>query len=172
MLHGIYEYGLIALSITLALLVAYAAAEPATRSTVMHTLSGVVLWWRRALRVETPAELSFSTLANAAPAILWTAQPDGSVDFISNKLYHFTGFTREHAMGWGWSDAVHPDDVAVCRSKWEHSLKVGEPLELEYRLQGADGSNRWFLVKGNPVRDRQGTIVRWIGTCLDIEEQR
>lgn len=172
MLHGIYEYGLIALSITLALLVAYAAADPATRSTVMHTLSWAALWWRRGLRAETPAELSFSALADAAPAILWTAQPDGSVDFISDTLYRFTGFTREHAMGWGWSDAVHPDDVAVCRSKWEHSLRVGEPLEVEYRLQGADGSNRWFLVKGNPVRDQQGTIVRWIGTCLDIEEQR
>jgi PAS domain S-box-containing protein len=138
----------------------------------MHTLSGIALWLRRVRGIGERGELSFSVLADAAPAILWTAQPDGSVDFISNTLYQFTGISRERALGWGWSDAVHPDDVAVCRSKWEHSLRVGEPLEVEYRLVRADGRNRWFLVKGNPVRDQRGTIVRWIGTCMDIEEQR
>jgi diguanylate cyclase (GGDEF)-like protein/PAS domain S-box-containing protein len=138
----------------------------------MHRFSWIALWWRRGRRLEERAELSFAVLADAAPAILWTAQRDGSVDFISDTLYQFTGLTRERAMGWGWADAVHPDDAAVCKTKWEHSLRVGEPQEVEYRLRGADGSNRWFLVKGNPVRDQQGTIVRWIGTCLDIEEQR
>lgn len=171
-LHGIYEYGLIALSIGLALLGAYAAADPASRSGIIHTLSGLALWWRRGRRVEQSAELPFSVLADAAPAILWTAQPDGSVDFISDMLYHFTGISKEHVLGWGWSDAVHPDDLAICKSKWEHSLRSGESLEVEYRLRGSDGSNRWFVVKANPVRDQQGTIVRWIGTCLDIEEQR
>jgi len=171
-LHRIYEYGLIALSIALALLGAYAAADPATRSSVIHTLSWFRFRWRRARTIEKRDELSFTDLANAAPAILWTAQPDGSVDFISDTLYQFTGISREHALGWGWADAVHPDDVAVCKSKWEHSVRVGEPLEVEYRLRGSDGSSRWFLVKGNPVRDQHGTIARWIGTCLDIEEQR
>jgi diguanylate cyclase (GGDEF)-like protein/PAS domain S-box-containing protein len=87
-------------------------------------------------------------------------------------LYHFAGVTREQALGWGWTNSVHPDDVAVCKSKWEHSLCLGESLEIEYRLRAVDGSYRWFLVKGNPVRDQQGTVVRWVGTCLDIEEQK
>lgn len=160
MLHGIYDYRLVALSIALAMFVAYAAIDPAARTTAIRMLSWIARWWRRGRWFRERGELSFPVLADAAPAILWTAQPDGSVDFISDTLYHFTGFTREHAMGWGWSDAVHPDDVAVCKLKWEHSLRVGEPLEVEYRLRGADGSNRWFLVKGNPVRDRQGTILR------------
>jgi PAS domain S-box-containing protein len=171
MMHRIYDYGLIGLSIALAVFVAYVGLNPAARRTAMRMFSWIASWWRRGWR-SGKAELSFSALADAAPAILWTAQPDGSVDFISDTLYQFTGFTREQAMGWGWSDAVHPDDLAVCKSKWEHSLRAGEPLDVEYRLRGADGSNRWFLVKGNPLRDQQGTIVRWIGTCNDIEDQR
>ena len=75
-------------------------------------------------------------------------------------------------MDWGWTSAIHPDDIAVCQSKWEHSIRHGEPIEVEYRIRGADGSNRWFLVKGNPVRNPQGKIVRWIGACIDIEEQK
>ena len=75
-------------------------------------------------------------------------------------------------MDWGWTAAIHPDDIAVCQSKWEHSIRYGEPIEVENRIRGADGSNRWFLVKGNPVRNPQGKIVRWIGTCIDIEEQK
>jgi len=155
-----------------ALFVAYVGLNPAARTTAMRMFSWIALRGRRGRRSGECAELSFSVLADAAPAILWTAQPDGSVDFISDTLYQYTGFTREHAMGWGWSDAVHPDDVAVCKSKWEHSLRAGEPLEVEYRLRGIDGGNRWFLIKGNPVRDQQGRIIKWIGTCIDIEERR
>jgi PAS domain S-box-containing protein len=118
------------------------------------------------------AELSFALLADAVPAILWTARADGSVDFLSDKLYRYTGFTREQAMDWGWTAAIHPDDIAVCQSKWEHSIRYGEPIEVENRIRGTDGSNRWFLVKGNPVRNPQGKIVRWIGTCIDIEDQK
>ena len=151
---------------------AYAAADPPARSAVMQTLSWIALWWRRAQSVKERDELPFDILADAVPAILWTARPDGFVDFISDTMYQFTGLTREQALGWGWAGSVHPDDVAVCTSKWKHSLEVGESLEVEYRLRAADGSNRWFLVRGNPVRDQQGNIVRWIGTCTDIEEQR
>jgi PAS domain-containing protein len=129
-LRGICEYGLIALSIALALLGAYPAAHPPGRSSVIHTLSWIALWWRRGRRSEERAELSFAVRADVAPAILWTAQPDGSVDFISDTLYQFTGLTRERAMGWGWADAVDPDDVAVCKSKWEHSLCAGQSLGM------------------------------------------
>jgi diguanylate cyclase (GGDEF)-like protein/PAS domain S-box-containing protein len=172
MLHGIYDYGLIALSIAVALFVAYFGLNPAARTTAMRMFSWIALWGRRGRRSGGCAELSFSILADAAPAILWTAQPNGSVDFISDTLYQFTGIRREQALGWGWANSVHPDDVEVCRSRWEHCLGVGKQLEIEYRLRAADGSYRWFLIEGNPVRDQQGRIIKWIGTCIDIEEQR
>lgn len=168
-LHGIN--GWIGLSIVLALLGAYVAADATARGAVMRALGWIGQRWRRAKRVEE-GELSFSVLADAAPAILWTAQPKGWVDFVSESLYEFTGGSRSGELGWGWAQFVHPDDVEVCRSTWEDCLRLGEPLEVEYRMRRVDGCYRWFLVKGNPVRDRRGTIVRWVGTCMDVEEQR
>src|SRR5271169_1670863 len=161
MLAGSYSYEWLALSIAFAPFVAYAALAPVGRRSVTRTLSWIARLWRNGHWFRERSELSFSILADAVPAILWTARADGAIDFVSDKLYRYTGFKREQAMDWGWTDAIHPDDLAVCRSKWEHALHVGEPLEVEYRVCGADGSNRWFLVKGNPVVDPQGKIIRW-----------
>ena len=172
MLYASFDYKLVVLSIVLAVFVAYAALDSAVRAIAIRTLGNIPRWWRKIRGAPDRAELSFSLLADAVPAILWTARADGSVDFLSDKLYRYTGFTREQAMDWGWTAAIHTDDVAVCQSKWEHSIRYGEPIEVEYRIRGADGSNRWFLVKGNPVRNPQGKIVRWIGTCIDIEDQK
>jgi diguanylate cyclase (GGDEF)-like protein/PAS domain S-box-containing protein len=172
MLYASYDYKLVVLSIALALFLAYAALDSPVRAIAMRTLWSIPHWWRKLWVSPDRAELSFSLLADAVPAILWTARADGSVDFISDKLYRYTGFKRGQAMGWGWTAAIHPDDVAVAQSKWEQSIRSGKPVEVEYRVCGADGSNRWFLVKGNPVRNPQGKIVRWIGTCIDIEDQK
>ena len=172
MLYTSYDYKLVVLSIALALFLAYAALDSAARAIAMRMLWGIPRWWRKLRRTPDRAELSFSLLADAVPAILWTARADGSVDFISDKLYRYTGFSRERAIDWGWMAAIHPDDLAICQSKWEHSIRLGEPVEVEDRICGADRSNRWFLVKGNPVRNPKGKIVRWIGTCTDIEDQK
>jgi diguanylate cyclase (GGDEF)-like protein/PAS domain S-box-containing protein len=172
MLYASFDYKLVVLSIVLALFLAYAALDSAVCAIAMRTLGSIPRWWRKLRGARDRAELSFSLLADAVPAILWTARADGSVDFLSDKLYRYTGFTRQQAMDWGWTAAIHPDDIAVCQSKWEHSIRYGEPIEVENRIRGADGSNRWFLVKGNPVRNPQGKIVRWIGTCIDIEDQK
>jgi diguanylate cyclase (GGDEF)-like protein/PAS domain S-box-containing protein len=126
--------------------------------------------WRRA--DAGAAELSFHAAAQAAPAILWAARPDGSVDFISDQLYSYSGLTQEQAKDWGWMQALHPDDLGVCTESWERSLRDGSPFEIEYRLRRADGGYRWFLVRGNPLRDEQRRIVKWIGTCTDVEDQK
>ncbi|MGO9088890.1 MAG: diguanylate cyclase [Candidatus Sulfotelmatobacter sp.] len=138
---------------------------------------GAVAWLRSLLRIWRradggAAELSFHAAAQAAPAILWTAHPDGSVDFISDQLYGYSGLTQEQAMDWGWMQALHPDDLGVCTETWERSLRDGSPLEIEYRLRRAAGGYRWFLVRGNPLRDEQGRIIKWIGTCTDVEDQK
>src|SRR6266566_184189 len=149
----LHDYKLIALWIACALFLAYLAFAAAGRATVQRTFSRIARGWRKAPWFRERAELSFPVLAEAVPAILWTSRADGEIDFVSDKLYRYTGFKREQAMGWGWTDAIHPDDLPVCKSKWEHSLLTGEPLEVEYRICGADGTSRWFLVRGNPVRD-------------------
>lgn len=117
MLYGSYDYKLTVSAIVFGLLLAYAALGSTIRAIAMRTLWGIAHRWRKLRGAPDRAELSFSLLADAVPAILWTARADGSVDFISDKLYRYTGFTRERAMDWGWVAAIHPDDRAVCRSK-------------------------------------------------------
>jgi diguanylate cyclase (GGDEF)-like protein/PAS domain S-box-containing protein len=94
------------------------------------------------------------------------------VDFISDQLYSYSGLTQEQAKDWCWIQALHPDDLEPCKERWQRSLRDGSPYEIEYRVCRADGVYRWFLVKANPLRDEQGTIVKWVGTCLDVEEQK
>jgi PAS domain S-box-containing protein len=112
------------------------------------------------------------TVGQAVPAILWTARPDGSIEFISEAMYSYSGLTYETAKDWGWKEALHPDDLAVCLARWNHCIRLGEPYEVEYRIRNAEGSYRWFLVRGNSVRDEQERIIKWIGTCTDIEDQK
>ena len=117
-------------------------------------------------------QLSFHTAAQAAPAVLWTARPDGSVDFVSDQLYAYSGLTWEQVLNWGWTQALHPDDLPACKERWERSLREGAAYEIEYRLRRHDGVYRWFLVKGNPLRDENHRVIRWIGTTSDIEDQK
>jgi len=117
-------------------------------------------------------ELLFETVAQAVPAILWTARPDGSVDFMGEPLYRYSGFTHEQGVDWGWKGALHPDDLATCLEKWMHCIHTGEAYEIEYRLRRYDGAYRWFLGRANALRDDHGQIMKWIGTCADIEDQK
>ncbi len=172
MLHGSYDYRLVALSIALAMVAAYVALHLARRSTAMHPLSWIARRWRTRSWFRERAEISFHTLAKAVPAILWTARADGSVDFLSDQLYIYSGFSPETAKDWGWKQALHPDDLAVCVATWEHCVRTGEPYEMEYRLRNSGGGYRWFLVRGNPIRDDQGQLIKWIGTCTDVEDQK
>ncbi len=104
--------------------------------------------------------------------MLWTARPDGSVDFISEHLHRYSGFTEEQGKDWGWKNALHPEDRSPCMARWMHCVRTGEAYEFEYRLRRFDGVYRWFLVRANPARDEHGRVIKWIGTCTDIEDQK
>ncbi|HWY21273.1 MAG TPA: diguanylate cyclase [Candidatus Acidoferrum sp.] len=124
------------------------------------------------LRVARQHELYFRTLAEAVPEIMWTADPDGLDDYFNRKWFDYTGMTLEQSRGTGWTVIVHPDDLAPCKSEWENALRGGESYDVQYRLRGKDGSYRWFLCRGNPIRDSKGDIIKWFGTCTDIEDQK
>jgi len=131
---------------------------------------------RRAVKT-TPAnaeelDLSFRTVAEAVPAIIWTARPDGSVDFMGEQLYRYSGYTKDQGLGWGWEKALHPDDLPACLKRWEHCVRTGDVYEMEYRIRRYDGVYRWFIARANPLRDEQGRIIQWVGTCTDIDEQK
>ncbi len=112
-------------------------------------------------------------LAEAVPQIVWTANPDGSLDYYNQHWVDYTGMSIEETLGWGWGPVLHPDDLQRCIDIWTNAYTTGHPYEIEYRFKRAsDGSYRWHLGRALPVRDLDGKIIKWIGTCTDIEEQK
>ncbi len=105
--------------------------------------------------------------------IVWIARPDGSVEYVNRRWRDYTSMTTEQAQGDGWLQDVHPDDRQTTLAAWRTALQTGGVYEVEFRLRyGMTGAYRWFLVRGAPCKDQQGTIVKWVGTCTDIEEQK
>jgi diguanylate cyclase (GGDEF)-like protein/PAS domain S-box-containing protein len=129
---------------------------------------------QRALTEEAQkAEQYFRTLAEAIPTILWTARPDGFVDFCNKRWLDFSGMDLNHSLGDGWQSAIHPDDASVSVDSWRKAVDSGEPFKAEYRLRNAaDGSYRWHIARALPVRDAGGKTVMWFGACTDIEDQK
>jgi PAS domain S-box-containing protein len=124
---------------------------------------------RNALR---ESDLRFQTLADAFPHMVWSTLPDGFHDYYNALWYEFTGVPAGSTDGAGWNGMFHPDDQERAWSRWRHSLATGEPYEIEYRLRHHSGEYRWTLGRAMPMRDPDGNIVRWIGTCTDIHEQK
>ncbi|MBV9848635.1 MAG: PAS domain S-box protein [Armatimonadetes bacterium] len=112
-------------------------------------------------------------LADAMPQIVWTARPDGSLDYYNRRWYEYTGLAVEQTQGWGWEPVLHPDDLPPCIDRWTQAVRSGEAYEIEYRLKRAsDGTYRWHLGRAFPLRDALGVIVQWVGTCTDIDDQK
>ncbi|WP_176556104.1 PAS domain-containing protein [Rubellimicrobium rubrum] len=118
------------------------------------------------------SEAKFRTMANAMPQMVWSALPDGYHDFYNDRWYEFTGTPPGSTDGEGWSDMFHPDDREEAWSRWRQSLLTGELYEVEYRLRHRSGAYRWVLGRALPVRNEAGAIVRWMGTCTDIEDRK
>jgi PAS domain S-box-containing protein len=112
-------------------------------------------------------------LTDLVPCVVWTARPDGWVDYANQFWVRFTGLALEQTYGWGWRDAMHPEDRARVTDIWAQALEAGEQVDIEYRLRrAADGAYRWFLGRGVPMRDAAGNIVKWFGTLTDMDEQK
>lgn len=114
----------------------------------------------------------FRGLAEAIPEIVWTATPEGMTDYCNKRWYEVSGLTESQTLGRGWSTALHPDDLLPLEKEWERALRMGATLQTEYRLLDAAKGYRWFLVRATPVRDISGAVVKWFGTCTDIEDQK
>jgi PAS domain S-box-containing protein len=119
-------------------------------------------------QAETELRLALDTI----PALAWSAGPDGSADFVNRGWIEYTSLSLEDTKGSGWSSRMHPDDRDKFVDKFLKAVAAGTPYEDEGRIRRADGQYRWFLVRGTPFRDESGNIVRWYGTCTDIEDRR
>ncbi|TPE63960.1 PAS domain S-box protein [Sandaracinobacter neustonicus] len=111
-------------------------------------------------------------LTDCLPQIVWSAKPDGGRDYFNAQWYAFVGMPPGSTDGNAWQELVHPDDLERLRARWRHSLDSGELYEIEYRLRHHSGFYRWTLARGLPVRDFDGAITRWVGTCTDIEDRK
>jgi PAS domain S-box-containing protein len=118
-------------------------------------------------------ERRFRLFADAIPHIVWTAEPDGSIDFVSRRLEMYTGFNFSQVEGWNWTSTLHPDDVQSAIENWKSALASGAGYEMEVRVKRkSDGTWRWHLDRASPVKDAQGHVVKWVGTVTDIEDQK
>jgi diguanylate cyclase (GGDEF)-like protein/PAS domain S-box-containing protein len=117
-------------------------------------------------------EARFRMLSEAIPQIVWTADPEGSIDYFNRRWFELTGLSAKQTLGSGWEQVIHPDDLPVCREHWAKSLRDGSTYEMEQRLRDVNQAYRWHLVRAIPVRDAAGAIMKWFGACTDIEEQK
>lgn len=108
-------------------------------------------------------------MADASPVQMWTARPDGGLDYVNRRITEFFGRSSEQMLGEGWQSVLHPADVAAAVACWTHSLTTGEPYQTEFRLlRAADGQFYWYLAQAEAIRDAAGRIIRWVGTNTDI----
>ena len=115
-------------------------------------------------------EARYRSLAHALADIVWTTTADGNVEDAPEWLA-YTGQSPDEARGWGWLDALHPDDRAAAAEATTTALAASEPFAVEYRVRRADGTYHWFRARGTPVRTDDGAVREWVGACVDIDRE-
>ena len=127
---------------------------------------------RKAQREVRDSEARFRALAQAIPNHVWTATPDGRLDWFNDRVYEYAGRNQGELDGDGWVTLVHPDDVASTGERWKTALEAGETYHTEFRLRDRSGAFRWHIVRAVPITEDGGRILRWIGTNTEVEELR
>jgi PAS domain S-box-containing protein len=119
------------------------------------------------------SEARFHQLADAMPQVVWTARPDGCLDYCNERWYELTGLPHEQGRNEAWKPILHPDDVQKYLDGWHEAVRTGDPFQIEYRFKDRkSGGYRWFLGRALPVKDVAGQVLRWFGTCTDIDETK
>ncbi|MCA1245277.1 PAS domain S-box protein [Massilia sp. MS-15] len=118
------------------------------------------------------SEVKFRTFAQAMPHHVWTAPADGRLDWFNQRVYAYSGVREGELDGDAWASIIHPDDLPTVVERWSASIAAGIEYEVEFRIRRQDGAYRWHLVRGVPMRNEHGEVVRWIGSNTDIEEQK
>ena len=128
---------------------------------------------KRAEAALIESERRFRELANSMPQIVWTARPDGSVDYCNERWFEFTGRDRERNAEAGWQAMVHPDDLQRCSDAWSAAVTAEQLYQVECRFWDRHEKRwRWFMCRAVPVRDTGGAVAKWFGSFTDIDEQK
>ncbi|MEJ2037628.1 MAG: PAS domain S-box protein [Desulfosarcinaceae bacterium] len=152
------------------------------RATILHDGSGRA---RRVIgammdvthlrQMESELRLSgerFRNLANSMPQLVWTAHPDGKVDYYNERYKQYKGIERACDGSYNWGPVLHEEDMGPTTAAWKHSIHTGGAYQIEHRVLHADGKYRWHLSRALPVRDASGKITKWFGTSTDIDDLR
>ena len=118
------------------------------------------------------SELQFSALAQALPNIVWTAQPEGGVDWFNDTTFGYSGQVPGTLRQHSWTELLHSEDAHVTHARWLNAVASGEAYEIEARLRRHDGMYRWHLTRAVPICSKKGDVVRWVGTSTDIHDQK
>jgi PAS domain S-box-containing protein len=117
------------------------------------------------------SDLNLRQMTETIPEMLWSAGPEGMIDYCNGRVLDYTGFSAEKILGNGWKDIVHPDDIEQAGREWISSVATGAPYRVEVRtFHAADQIYRWCVTTALPLRDRQGHIVKWHGTIVDMHD--
>ena len=127
------------------------------------------------VQMETASALAesrfhFQTLTETLPQFVWSSDGEGRHDYFSARWSEFTGIQPEFITEDTWKYLVYPEHQQMVATVWAHSLRTGEPYDLDYRFRHVSGEYRWLRVMALPVRDESGKITRWFGTSTDIHE--
>lgn len=114
----------------------------------------------------------FQTLTQALPNLVWTASPDGTLDWVNTRASEYSGLASGALLGRGWTGIVHTEDLPDAARMWRNCVASGAFFETEYRIRRVDDQYRWHLVRAFPQRGPNGRITRWIGTSTDIDERK
>jgi PAS domain S-box-containing protein len=118
------------------------------------------------------SEMRYRQLTESLPQLIWTANADGSCDYLSPQWIIYTGIPQKLQLNFGWLEQIHPDDRQNTITRWKGALSTGATFDMEYRIRRHDGTYRWFKVLALPIRDSQNQIVQWFGSCTNMEDQK
>jgi PAS domain S-box-containing protein len=117
-------------------------------------------------------EQRFRLLAESLPELVWLSDPYGSLTYLNTRFLDYCGIPPEKMVGFDWFAILHPEESEEVGQRWLHTVQTGDPYLIELRLRACDGSFRYFLARALPMRNEAGEIVRWVGSCTDIHDQK
>lgn len=128
---------------------------------------------KRAEEAAQRIEKELRDVIQLVPAFVWTATPDGAIDFVNERWQAYTGLrSMDKILGWSWISVLHPDDLVRVGGAWRAAIENREPMEAETRVRGADGEYRWWFCRNAPLRDEFGNIVKWYGIGINIDDRK
>src|ERR1700726_3146993 len=126
----------------------------------------------RAREALTIPEHELRLLVDTIPTLVWTAGPEGDIEYVNKRVLEYLGATLDQIIGNGWVEKVHPDDVAFKTRTWVANLESRTAHDAVCRFRGADGQYRWFAISGAPLKAGDGRVLRWYGVIIDIDDRR